>query len=88
MGVFEEFGLGHGGMPNMGLSENNQANEGHQGHLNSLNGTSYSDNNSQRTTNGKLRYSASTSDFHADKGSDNVSTRGEGMVESWICSSD
>ena len=56
-----------------------------------LNG-SYS--NSERVTNnGKLNYSAaasaSSSDFHhGDKGSENVATRSEGMVESWICSSD
>ena len=59
----------------------------HQGFLRSLNG-SYS--NSERVTNnGKLNYSAaSSSDFHGDKGSENVATRSEGMVESWICSSD
>lgn len=34
-------------------------------------------------------YSASSSsDFHGDKGSENVNNRSEGMIESWICSSD
>ncbi|KAK9272625.1 hypothetical protein L1049_003001 [Liquidambar formosana] len=59
-------------------------NDGDQGLLRSLNGN-YS--HSQRVTNGKLHFSsASSSDFHGDKGSENVSTRSEGMVESWICS--
>lgn len=59
---------------------------GDQGLLRSLNG-SY--NSSERVTNGKLNYSAaSSSDFHGDKGPENVATRSEGMVESWICSSD
>jgi hypothetical protein len=60
---------------------------GDQGLLRSLNG-SYS--SSERVnTNGKLNYSAaSSSDYHGDKGPENVATRSEGMVESWICSSD
>ncbi|XP_042971380.1 transcription factor MYB120-like [Carya illinoinensis] len=60
---------------------------GDQGLLRSLNG-SYG--NSERITNGKtLNYSAaSSSGFHGDKGPENVTTRSEGMVESWICSSD
>ncbi|XWS41552.1 hypothetical protein CRYUN_Cryun17cG0091700 [Craigia yunnanensis] len=45
--------------------------------------------NSQRVSNGKLNnFSASSSDFHGHKGPENVATRSEGMVESWICSSD
>ncbi|XP_031492924.1 uncharacterized protein LOC116259312 [Nymphaea colorata] len=35
----------------------------------------------------KLNYNASSSDFHVEKGSEGMS-RGEGMVDSWICSSD
>ncbi|PSS21509.1 VQ motif-containing protein [Actinidia chinensis var. chinensis] len=35
-----------------------------------------------------VNYSASSSDYHSEKGSGNVPSRGEGMVESWICSSD
>ncbi|KAK4430581.1 hypothetical protein Salat_1358800 [Sesamum alatum] len=38
--------------------------------------------------NGKINYSASSSDFHGEKVPENVATRGEGMVESWICSSE
>ncbi|CAK9320599.1 unnamed protein product [Citrullus colocynthis] len=48
--------------------------------------------NSKYCTGTKLNnnYSASSSslDFHGDKGSENVTTRSEGMIESWICSSD
>lgn len=56
--------------------------------LRSING-SYNSNN-QRVSNGKVmsNFSASSSDFHGDKGPENVATRTEGMVESWICSSD
>ncbi|KAL5992369.1 hypothetical protein ACLOJK_013286 [Asimina triloba] len=43
----------------------------------------------QRVSSCKLNYNASsTSDFNAEKGPDNVQPRGEGMVDSWICSSD
>ncbi|OAY35855.1 type-2 histone deacetylase 1 [Manihot esculenta] len=63
------------------------SNEGDQGLLMSINGN-YS-NSQQRVANGKVNYSASSSDFHGDKGPENVSAaRSEGMVESWICSSD
>ncbi|KAF5747364.1 VQ motif-containing protein [Tripterygium wilfordii] len=68
----------------------------HQGLLRSINGGNY--NNPERVannSNGKLNYSggsgSSASDFHGEKGADdqNVATRtNEGMVESWICSSD
>ncbi|XP_041008722.1 uncharacterized protein LOC121252932 [Juglans microcarpa x Juglans regia] len=61
---------------------------GAQGLLRSLN-ASYG--NSERITNGKLNFSAAaSSDFHGDKGPENVAAaaRSEGMVESWICSSD
>ncbi|KAJ8765500.1 hypothetical protein K2173_014622 [Erythroxylum novogranatense] len=65
------------------------SNEGndHQGLLRSINGSSY--NNSQRVTNGKAHYSGSNPlDFNVDKGLETVGVRSEGMVESWICSSD
>ncbi|KAK7358967.1 hypothetical protein VNO77_00910 [Canavalia gladiata] len=55
-----------------------------------LSGTvNYSDV-AERLTNGKVHYSASSSDFHGDKGPDfTVPQRTQGMVESWInCSSD
>ncbi|KAL2521565.1 VQ motif-containing protein motif-containing protein [Forsythia ovata] len=46
-------------------------------------------NLSRNATSGKLIFSASSStNFHGEKGSDNVAPRGDGMVESWICSSD
>lgn len=98
--VLEEFALSRtqmmsstttGGLPNMVSSnENNWGGGdggGDQGLLRSLNG-SYS--SSERVVNnGKMNYSAASSaDFHGDKGPENVASRSEGMVESWICSSD
>ncbi|KAF8404579.1 hypothetical protein HHK36_009466 [Tetracentron sinense] len=97
MGVLEEFGMGHGLVPSDGLSlrsDNNSSNwvggvgsnDGDQAHLKSFNGN-YS--NSQRVSGCKINYSASSSDPHPEKGSENVvPSRGEGMVDSWICSSD
>ncbi|KAF5737982.1 hypothetical protein HS088_TW13G00875 [Tripterygium wilfordii] len=63
----------------------------HQGLLRSINGNY--NNHPQRgvNSNGRLNYSGpGSSDFHGDKGTDQiVATRtSEGMVESWICSSD
>ncbi|ESW31634.1 hypothetical protein PHAVU_002G254700 [Phaseolus vulgaris] len=55
-----------------------------------LSGTvSYSDI-AERVSNGKVHYSASSSDFHGEKVPDfSVTARSQGMVESWInCSSD
>ncbi|XP_010269226.1 PREDICTED: verprolin-like [Nelumbo nucifera] len=57
----------------------------HQAHLKSFN-VNYG--NSQRVNSCKINYTTSSSDFHVDKGPENVSSRGEGMVDSWICSSD
>ncbi|XWS44915.1 hypothetical protein CRYUN_Cryun15aG0091000 [Craigia yunnanensis] len=55
--------------------------------LRSINGNYNSKN--QRVSNGKVsNFSGSSSDFHGDIGPENVATRSEGMVESWICSSD
>lgn len=74
----------------VGLSNNNNNNVD-QGLLRSINGSYSSTTNPERqVTNGKLNFSASSSsDFHGDKGTENVTTaRNEGMVESWICSSD
>ncbi|GKV25360.1 hypothetical protein SLEP1_g34809 [Rubroshorea leprosula] len=102
MGVLDEFGLshGHGGTTLSGLQNmispdgslprsDNITNpprwgdagagshENHdQGLLKSIHG------------NGKLSFSGSSSDFRGGKGPENATTRGEGMVESWICSSD
>lgn len=57
-----------------------------QDHLRSFDGN-YG-NSSQRVASCKLNYSASSSDFHHDKSLENVSSRGEGTVDSWICPSD
>ncbi|XP_065873101.1 uncharacterized protein [Euphorbia lathyris] len=97
MGVFEDFGLGQvntnlsnlqhmvpssssdhttlrrSGENNWGGNEGDNHDHGH-GLLRSINGN-----------NGKVNYS----EFHGDKGPENVGTRtSEGMMESWICSSD
>ena len=61
-------------------------NDGNQDHLRPLDGTYGNDHsNSQRVNSCKLNYSASSSDFHHDKGLENVSSRAEGTVDSWIC---
>ncbi|XP_021905311.1 rho GTPase-activating protein gacF-like [Carica papaya] len=74
------------------------SNESGQGLLRSINGGNYG--NSQRVvvvaTNERLnnnygQQGNSSSDFHGDKGTglpENVTARSEGMVETWICSSD
>lgn len=43
---------------------------------------------SQRVSTCKVNYTASSSDFHVEEGSENGGSRGEGMVDSWICPSD
>ncbi|KAA8530872.1 hypothetical protein F0562_005504 [Nyssa sinensis] len=63
------------------------ANDGDQGHLRSVNGNY---NLLRNVTNGKLNYSASSSNFHGEKGSENVPTRGEGsdwlkLNSEWKC---
>ncbi|KAK9270190.1 hypothetical protein L1049_025766 [Liquidambar formosana] len=95
----EELGMGHGGHMNANFSgfpnhvTNSDgrggagANDGsHQDHLR----PPFNDNfdNSHRVSGFKLNCSASSSDFHPEKGLENVSSRGEGTVESWICPSD
>ncbi|KAL6993140.1 hypothetical protein U1Q18_011258 [Sarracenia purpurea var. burkii] len=60
--------------------------EGDRSHLRSVINGSY--DYSRSVTNDKSSYSASSSEFHGGKASENVPTRVEGMVESWICSSD
>ncbi|PNT35449.1 hypothetical protein POPTR_005G076600v4 [Populus trichocarpa] len=59
-----------------------------QGLLRSINGDY--NNSTQRVTNGKVNFLASSSDFCGDHklGQENVATRSEGTMESWICSSD
>lgn len=59
--------------------------EGSREQLRPFNGN-YGD--SPQVSSFKLNCSASSSAFHPEKGSDNVSSRGEGTVDSWICPSD
>ncbi|KAK7399532.1 hypothetical protein VNO78_10717 [Psophocarpus tetragonolobus] len=71
----------------LGTITNNDCDHGGGG---ALSGTvNYSDI-AERVTNGKVHYSASSSDFRGEKGSEfTVTARTQGMVESWInCSSD
>ncbi|XP_022741805.1 uncharacterized protein LOC111293245 [Durio zibethinus] len=64
-------------------------NDENQDHLRPLEGNYGNDHsNSQRINSCKLNYSASSSDFHHDKGLENVSSRAEGTVDSWICPAD
>ncbi|XP_058096770.1 proline-rich receptor-like protein kinase PERK12 [Magnolia sinica] len=60
-------------------------NDGDQGHLKTFNGNY---GNPQQVSSCKMNFTASSSDFHTEKGAENASSRGEGMVDSWICSSD
>ncbi|KAF9622979.1 hypothetical protein IFM89_035694 [Coptis chinensis] len=104
MGTLDEFNMNHGQvrthlneLPNFGTSDgmrndNNFAsncgdgvgsNDGDQGQARSFN-ENYG--NSQRANSCKLNFSGSSSH---EKGTENVTSRGgEGMVDSWICSSD
>ncbi|KAE8696017.1 lipid-associated family protein [Hibiscus syriacus] len=96
MGVFEEFGMsqGHGntnlsGFQNTVPSSSTWSQDvNDQSLVRSINDGGYN-GNTQRVTNGKgNNFPVLSSDFHGDKGQENVATKGEGMVESWICSSD
>ncbi|KAK8477828.1 hypothetical protein V6N13_026065 [Hibiscus sabdariffa] len=63
-------------------------NDDNQDHSRPLDGNygSNNDRDSQRVNSCKLNYSASSSAFHHhDKGLENVSSRAEGTVDSWIC---
>ncbi|XVF64763.1 hypothetical protein PTKIN_Ptkin09bG0192900 [Pterospermum kingtungense] len=60
-------------------------NDGNQDHLRPVEGNYSYGHNSQRVNSCKLNYSAPSSDFHHDKGLENVSSRAEGTVDSWIC---
>ncbi|EXB29424.1 hypothetical protein L484_022090 [Morus notabilis] len=83
----------------MGSNDNNNGNNGNNSNvdegllLRSING-GYTANTTAASaaavSNGhKVNYSASSStDFHGSKTEINVAARSEGMVESWICSSD
>ncbi|XP_022772304.1 uncharacterized protein LOC111314950 isoform X2 [Durio zibethinus] len=66
-------------------------NGGNQDHLRPIDGNygNNTDHNySQRVNGCKLNCSASSSDFPHDKGLENVSSRAEGTVDSWICPAD
>ncbi|KAK8519273.1 hypothetical protein V6N13_133200 [Hibiscus sabdariffa] len=88
--ALEEFGLSQGhvhtrltGLQNMVSSQ-----EHDQSLQSSMNGGCYNNNN-QRVSSGKAsNLSSSPSEFHVDKGTEHMASRKEGMVESWICSSD
>ncbi|KAG4179110.1 hypothetical protein ERO13_A10G085466v2 [Gossypium hirsutum] len=92
MGALDEFGLNQGHVnanANLTGLQNMVSQQQHdQSLLRSIN-SSYNNNNNQRVSKGKVsNLSSSSSEFHADKGPENVASRSEGMVESWICSSD
>ncbi|XP_058100311.1 uncharacterized protein LOC131245105 [Magnolia sinica] len=59
-------------------------NDGDQGHLKTVN-ENYG--NPQQVSSCKINFTASSFDFHTERGAKNASSRGEGMVDSWICSS-
>ncbi|KAK8663815.1 hypothetical protein V6N13_083620 [Hibiscus sabdariffa] len=92
MGGLEEFGLSQGHVnPNLtglqNMVSSSQEHDQSQTLLRTINGGC--NGNDQRVTNGKASNLLSSSpDFRADKGPEHVGSRGEGMVESWICSSD
>ncbi|GMI94146.1 hypothetical protein HRI_003083900 [Hibiscus trionum] len=86
MGGLEEFGLsqGHVNTNLTGLQNMVSSHQHDQSLLSSINAR-YDGNES----NGKARnLSSSSPDFRVDKGPEHVGSRSEGMVESWICSSD
>ncbi|KAE8690409.1 Tetratricopeptide repeat-containing protein, putative isoform 1 [Hibiscus syriacus] len=84
----DELGLSHGHFtPEVARSRiENNCND----HGVGLNDGNYGSNehNSQRVNSCKLNYSASSSAFHHDKGLENVSSRAEGALDSWICPAD
>ena len=74
-----------------GRVTNNDGDHGGGVILRSLSGIgNYGSNIQERVSNGKVNFTASTPDFHGEKGPEcAVAARSEGMVESWInCSSD
>ncbi|KAL4272313.1 hypothetical protein GQ457_13G009930 [Hibiscus cannabinus] len=90
MPSIDELGLshghGHGGLqshltPEAARSRNESQWSDHGVGLNDGNYGS----NDQRVNSCKLNYSASSSAFHHDKGSENVPSRAQGTVDSWIC---
>ncbi|XP_059624290.1 uncharacterized protein LOC132267213 isoform X2 [Cornus florida] len=80
--------LGGSGVRNLGPAEGTATrNNDNPTNLRSADGNG-NYNYLRNASNGRLNFSAPSSDFRGEKGSENVATRGEGMVESWICSSD
>lgn len=83
-----EVGIGSNDNNNRSGNDNNNSNIDHHQHQQHQGLLMRSINGGTTSSNGKLNYSASSSDFHGGKGPENVTSRTEGMVESWICSSD
>lgn len=84
---FEELAMSAHGHVNASLGGLSSHVASGQDHMRPFDGN-INGNSSQRVTSCKLNYSASSSDFHHDKTLENVSSRGEGTVDSWICPSD
>ncbi|XP_022766383.1 uncharacterized protein LOC111311274 [Durio zibethinus] len=86
MPSLDELGLSHGHVnANLGGLQSHVSNWRDGVGLNDGNYGSSDHHNSQRVNNCKLNYSASSSVFHQEKGLENVSSRAEGTVDSWIC---
>ncbi|TXG52819.1 hypothetical protein EZV62_021988 [Acer yangbiense] len=90
---FEELAMGSGGGVNTSLG--GLSSTGHHQDVQMMrpfdgNYNNNNNNSSQRVTSScKLNYTAPSSDFHHhDKSLENVSSRAEGTVDSWICPSD
>ncbi|KAE8679789.1 putative carbohydrate transporter [Hibiscus syriacus] len=84
----DELGLSHGHLTPEATRSRIESNW--SDHAVGLNDGNYGSNehNSQRVNSCKLNYLASSSTFHHDKGLENVSSRGEDTVDSWICPAD
>ncbi|KAI9201658.1 hypothetical protein LWI28_026926 [Acer negundo] len=90
MPSLEELAMGGGGGVNTSLG--GLSSTGHHQDVQMMRpfDGNYNNNSSQRVTSScKLNYAAPSSDFHHhDKSLENVSSRAEGTVDSWICPSD
>ena len=88
---FEELGVPHGHVnANITGLPSHHASSGGSTRLRTDDNGGFNGNygDSTQVSSFKLNCSASSSAFHPEKGSDNVSSRGEGTVDSWICPSD
>ncbi|XP_039055299.1 uncharacterized protein LOC120197970 isoform X2 [Hibiscus syriacus] len=93
MPSIDELGFRHGNASLGGLqnrsapeAERSRSERNWSDHGVGLNDGNYGSNNSQGVNSCKLNYPASSSAFHHhDKGLENVSSRAEGTVDSWIC---